>query len=66
MLVILLPEVMHLQIMPVLLACGFSTSQIDDILHRKDVAQKLRSSAASYRIFRKHGWNKMDSGWNPI
>jgi thioester reductase-like protein len=26
--------------------------------------KKLRQSAASYRIFKKHGWNKVESGWN--
>jgi hypothetical protein len=34
-----------------------------DFLNNDEMLAALRSSVTSYRIFKKYGWNKVDSGW---
>jgi hypothetical protein len=46
----------------ILSACGFSVKLSDSYLNGKNLLNRLRTSPTSYRIFRKHGWNKVDSG----
>jgi hypothetical protein len=45
--------------------CSFTKQQQREFTDESYV-RKLRASAASYRIFKKYGWNKMDSGWTPL
>lgn len=46
-------------------ACKFSAIQSRDYFD-ESYLQKLRDSAASSKIFLKHGWNEVDSGWSPL
>lgn len=45
--------------------CNLSPKEVQDY-QSEDYLQRLRSSAASVRIFRKHGWNDVNSGWSPF
>eukprot|EP00981_Chlorochromonas_danica_P000637 scaffold143_cov173-Ochromonas_danica.AAC.13 len=45
--------------------CNLSPKEAQDY-QNEDYLQRLRSSAASLRIFRKHGWNDVNSGWSPL
>eukprot|EP00596_Hydrurales_sp_CCMP1899_P005033 CAMPEP_0119043810 /NCGR_PEP_ID=MMETSP1177-20130426/26129_1 /TAXON_ID=2985 /ORGANISM="Ochromonas sp, Strain CCMP1899" /LENGTH=760 /DNA_ID=CAMNT_0007012765 /DNA_START=1106 /DNA_END=3388 /DNA_ORIENTATION=- len=52
---------------PVLYSCGYSQRKVAELLRdEKDnlAIKKIRSSAASIRIFKKHDWNNVESGWN--
>ena len=53
----------------ILYCCGYTDKKIEEYLapeSNNPALKKLRSSAASVRIFKKHGWNKMESGWNGL
>ena len=53
-------------ILAVLNSCGYSIKQVEEYIYDEKLIKKLRASAASYRIFTKHGWNKVQSGWSTI
>lgn len=54
------------QLVPILTACQYPFRQQLSLLEDPEVAKKLRISAASTRIFRKYGWNKMDSSFSSL
>jgi hypothetical protein len=55
------------QLRPILRSCSYPHHQMEELLREGEenlALKKLRASAASVRIFKKHGWNKMESGWS--
>jgi hypothetical protein len=55
------------QLISILRCCEYPPSKMQELLKDESentALKKLRASAASVRIFRKHGWNKVESGWN--
>lgn len=53
-------------IRPILRSCSYPQHQMEELLREGEnnlALKKLRASSASVRIFKKHGWNKMESGW---
>lgn len=54
------------KVIPILKACKFSAKKTKELLVDFKAIDSLRSSAASVRIFQKHGWNSMDSSWTPF
>lgn len=54
------------ELIPILDECKYSSAKKQDLLTNEAILHKLRASAASFKIFQKHGWNSMESGWNPI
>ncbi|KAJ1438596.1 hypothetical protein B484DRAFT_444451 [Ochromonadaceae sp. CCMP2298] len=56
----------HPRQLPALLrACAYSRRKSEEFLN-DEALKRLRSSAATYRVFKKYGWNKMESGWSPF
>lgn len=45
--------------------CRYSTTQVDEY-RKEEVLTRLRKSTNSYRIFKRHGWNAVESGWTPF
>lgn len=52
--------------MPYILeTCRFSRQQVNEYM-KADVINAIRQSDTSLRIFKKYGWNKVESGWSPL
>lgn len=54
------------QLIPILTACQYPLRQQLTLLEDPEVVKKLRISAASSRIFRKYGWNKVESSFSSL
>lgn len=53
-------------LLPILLQCKFSPRQQRELLENPSASSRIRSAATSNKIFRKYGWNKMESGWSSL
>ena len=48
-------------------ACGYSSRQEADLeANRGGILEKMRHNRASQKLFRKYGWNSIDSSWSPL
>ena len=51
----------------ILSACKYPSYREQELLAASSQSlAKVRANVVSNRIFRKYGWNAMDSGWSPI
>eukprot|EP01038_Epipyxis_sp_PR26KG_P009208 gene9208-12418_t len=46
--------------------CDFTSKESKEYLENDQFLIRFRTAAASYRIFKKYGWNSVDSGWSPL
>jgi len=51
---------------PIVNACEYPTWKLVKIMRNKPLRSKNYYKSASYKIFNKYGWNKVDSGWNSL
>lgn len=54
------------ELVSILEACKYPNRYEKQLLYDLDTVVKLRKSATSARIFRKYGWNSVESGWSPF
>ena len=55
------------QFQPILYSCGYPQRQVTELLRKEEdnsAIKKIRASSASIRIFKKHDWNNVESGWS--
>ena len=60
----------------ILTSCGYSILKTEKLMNHSEnnnddnddnkQDQKIKKTLPSYRIFKKYGWNRMDSGWTPF
>ena len=50
----------------VLDACGYSSQKRATLIASDTASTRRKRPSASYRIFKKHGWNEISSGWTGI
>jgi hypothetical protein len=53
-----------LKVEHILEACEFPPWKMQQILSKRPLTSDGRKNSASYKIFKKYGWNKVDSGWS--